>query len=96
MKIKIFLSKEIIEQIKNGSKENPTTARKLLNDIFSNAIKYIKHKGPIDGKTYCTATVGSAEFSGEGENIEDAREAAAIQVLNSYLNIKYPLEKNNQ
>lgn len=93
-KIDVFpnLFLEIMVQIRNGSKEKPTTARKFLNDIFSNSIKFKPaQKGLLLEKTFCVVEIDGLEFTGDGNTVDEARETAALKVLHTYLNLKFPI-----
>lgn len=82
-----------MDQIRNGTKEMPKTARKFLNDVFSDSIKFHPpERGFLLGKTYCTAEIDGLEFRGEGDTVDEARERAALQVLECYLHLKFPFD----
>lgn len=79
-----------MDQIRAGSKVMPLSARQFVSDIFSNSIKYKQpEKGLILGKTFCTVEIDELEFDGIGDSADEAREAAALNMLKSYLNLKF-------
>ncbi|XP_063705650.1 uncharacterized protein LOC134834797 [Culicoides brevitarsis] len=81
-----------LDQIRNGTKQKPATAREFVNEIFNNNIKYVMENGLLTGVVVCIVVLDGEVFQGVGSCNDEAREDAAISIITKYLKMKFPLD----
>lgn len=81
-----------MSEIRNGTKDKPATARQVVNMICSNAVQYTSGRFLSLGRMCHYAEIDGIKFEGIGNSKDEAREAAALKLLHSYLNMKFPFD----